>query len=82
MRKQCKRKRILKYQKRKANKMQAEILSFDEVLDSIKMGDIENIYVVNFFGKWVQNLLNVGVRALVKDDMKYQIFIQTELDGE
>ncbi|MBS4930730.1 MAG: hypothetical protein KH020_05280 [Clostridiales bacterium] len=62
--------------------MQAEILSFDEVLDSIKMGDIENIYVVNFFGKWVQNLLNVGVRALVKDDMKYQIFIQTELDGE
>ena len=62
--------------------MKAEILSFDEVLDSIKMGDIENIYVVNFFGKWVQNLLNVGVRALVKDDMKYQIFIQTELDGE
>ena len=62
--------------------MKAEILSFDEVLDSIKMGDIENIYVVNFFGKWVQNLLNVGVCALVKDDMKYQIFIQTELDGE
>ena len=62
--------------------MKAEILSFEEVLDSIKMGDIENIYVVNFFGKWVQNLLNVGVRALVKDDMKYQIFIQTELDGE
>ena len=62
--------------------MKAEILSFDEVLDSIKMGDIENIYVFNFFGKWVQNLLNVGVRALVKDDMKYQIFIQTELDGE
>lgn len=62
--------------------MQVKILSFDEVLDSIKMGDIENIYVVNFFGKWVQNLLNVGVRALVKDDMKYQIFIQTELDGE
>ena len=62
--------------------MKVEILSFDEVLDSIKMGDIENIYVVNFFGKWVQNLLNVGVRALVKDDMKYQIFIQTELDGE
>ena len=62
--------------------MKAEILSFDEVLDSIKMGDNENIYVVNFFGKWVQNLLNVGVRALVKDDMKYQIFIQTELDGE
>ena len=61
--------------------MQAKILSFDEVLDSIKMGDIENIYVVNFFGKWVQNLLNVGVRSLVKD-MKYQIFIQTELDGE
>lgn len=28
--------------------MKAEILSFDEVLDSIKMGDIENIYVVNF----------------------------------
>lgn len=62
--------------------MKAKIISFDEVLDSIKMGDIENIYVVNFFGKWVQNLLNVGVRALVKDDMKYQIFIQTELDGE
>lgn len=62
--------------------MQVKIISFDEVLDEIKRGDVENIYVVNFFGKWVQNLLNVGVRALVKDDMKYQIFIQTELDGE
>lgn len=61
--------------------MKAEILSFDEVLDSIKMGDIENICIVDLLNGDIQNLSTAEVGSLVRD-REDNIFIQAELDGE
>ena len=81
MRKQCKRKRILKYQKRKANKMQAEILSFDEVLDKIKSEDIDRIYFVSLCAKDILSLdvLNANFLAYYRHR---GFFIKVTEDGE
>lgn len=61
--------------------MKAEILSFDEVLDSIKSGNVKNIYIIDILARFVQKLSDVEVNSLVQD-REDSIFIQAELDGE
>lgn len=61
--------------------MKAEILSFDEVLDSIKSGNVKNIYIIDILARFVQKLSDVEVNSLVQD-REDNIFIQAELDGE
>ena len=61
--------------------MQAKIISFDEVLDSMKSGNIKNIYIIDILSRFVQKLSDVEVESLVKD-REDNIFIQAELDGE
>ena len=39
--------------------MQTKIISFDEVLESIKIGNIENIYAVDILNGYIQNLSTV-----------------------
>ncbi len=61
--------------------MQVKIISFDEVLDSIKSGNIKNIYLVDIWGKWVSKLSDLGIVYLV-EEREDNIFIKAELDGE
>lgn len=61
--------------------MKAKIISFDEVLDRIKSGNIKNIYIVDLFNGYIQNLSTEEVGSLVRD-REDSIFIQEELDGE
>ncbi len=61
--------------------MKAKIISFDEVLDSIKSGNIKNIYIVDLFNGYIQNLSTAEVGSLVSD-REDNIFIQAELGGE
>lgn len=61
--------------------MQAKIISFDEVLESIKIGNIKNIYIIDILARFVQKLSDVEVNSLVQD-REDNIFIQAELDGE
>ena len=61
--------------------MQAKIISFDEVLDSMKSGNIKNIYIIDILSRFIQKVSDVEVEFLmqVREDT---IFIQAELDGE
>ena len=61
--------------------MKAEILSFDEVLDSIKSGNVKNIYIIDILGRLVRKVSDVEVEFLmqVRED---GIFIHAELGGE
>lgn len=61
--------------------MQAEILSFDEVLDSIKSGNVKNIYIIDILSRFVRKVSDVEVEFLmqVRED---SIFIHAELGGE
>lgn len=61
--------------------MQAKIISFDEVLDEIKRGDIKHIYIIDILARFVQKVSDVEVESLVQD-REDSIFIQVELDGE
>ncbi|MBS5343301.1 MAG: hypothetical protein KHX91_01850 [Clostridium sp.] len=61
--------------------MKAKIISFDEVLDSIKSGNIKNIYLVDIWEKWVRKLSDLGIVYLV-EEREDNIFIKAELDGE
>ena len=61
--------------------MQAKIISFDEVLDSMKSGNIKNVYIIDILSRFVQKLSDVEVNSLVQD-REDSIFIQAELDGE
>lgn len=61
--------------------MKAKIISFDEVLERIKIGNIKNIYIIDILSRFVQKLSDVEVESLVKD-REDNIFIQAELDGE
>lgn len=36
--------------------MKAEILSFDEVLDSIKSGNVKNIYIIDILGRFIRKV--------------------------
>lgn len=61
--------------------MQAKIISFDEVLERIKSGNVKNIYIINILSRFVRKVSDVEVEFLmqVRED---GIFIQAELDGE
>ena len=61
--------------------MQVKIISFDEVLDSMKIGNIKNIYVVDILDGYIQNLSTEEIGSLLRD-IKDKIFIQAEFDGE
>lgn len=61
--------------------MQAKIISFDEVLERIKSGNVKNIYIIDILSRFVQKLSDVEVESLVKD-REDNVFIQAELDGE
>ena len=61
--------------------MKAKIISFDEVLDRIKSGNIKNIYIIDILSRFVQKVSDVEVEFLmqVRED---GIFIHAELGGE
>lgn len=61
--------------------MKAEILSFDEGLDSIKSGNVKNIYIIDILSRFVRKVSDVEVEFLmqVRED---GIFIHAELGGE
>lgn len=61
--------------------MKAKIISFDEVLDRIKSGNIKNIYIIDILSRFVQKVSDVEVEFLmqVRED---SIFIHAELGGE
>ena len=61
--------------------MQAKIISFDEVLDSMKSGNIKNIYIIDILSRFVRKVSDVEVEFLmqVRED---SIFIHAELGGE
>ena len=61
--------------------MQAKIISFDEVLDRIKSGNIKNIYIIDILSRFIQKVSDVEVEFLiqVRED---SIFIHAELGGE
>ena len=61
--------------------MKAKIISFDEVLERIKSGNVKNIYIIDILSRFVQKLSDVEVESLVKD-REDNIFIQAELVGE
>ena len=42
--------------------MKAEILSFDEVLDSIKSGNVKNIYIIDILSRFVRKVSDVYTR--------------------
>lgn len=61
--------------------MKAKIISFDEVLDRIKSGNIKNIYIIDILSRFVRKVSDVEVEFLmqVRED---SIFIHAELGGE
>ena len=61
--------------------MKAKIISFDEVLERMKTGNMKNICIVHFFNGYIKNLSTAEVGSLVRD-REDSIFIQAELDGE
>lgn len=61
--------------------MQAKIISFDEVLDSMKSGNIKNIYIIDILSRFVQKVSDVEVEFLMQD-REDSIFIHAELGGE
>ena len=61
--------------------MKAKIISFDEVLERMKIGNVKNICIIDFFNGCLRNLSTVEVGSLVRDRGD-NVFIQAELDGE
>lgn len=61
--------------------MKAEILSFDEVLDSMKSGNIKNVYIIDILSRFVRKVSDVEVEFLMQD-REDSIFIHAELGGE
>lgn len=61
--------------------MQAKIISFDEVLERIKSGNVKNIYIIDILSRFVRKVSDVEVEFLmqVRED---GIFIHAELGGE
>ena len=60
--------------------MKAKIISFDEVLERMKSGNVKNIYIIDILSRFIQKLSDVEVNSLVQD-REDDIFIQAELDG-
>lgn len=61
--------------------MKAKIISFDEVLERIKSGNVKNIYIIDILSRFIRKVSDVEVNSLVQD-REDNIFIQAELDGE
>ena len=61
--------------------MKAKIISFDEVLERIKSGNVKNIYIIDILDGYIQNLSTEEIGSLLRD-IKDKIFIQAELDGD
>ena len=61
--------------------MQAKIISFDEVLDSMKSGNIKNVYIIDILSRFVRKVSDVEVEFLMQD-REDGIFIHAELGGE
>ena len=61
--------------------MKAKIISFDEVLERIKSGNVKNIYIIDILSRFIRKVSDVEVEFLmqVRED---SIFIQAEFDGE
>ena len=61
--------------------MKAKIISFDEVLERIKSGNVKNIYIIDILSRFVRKVSDVDVEFLmqVRED---GIFIHAELGGE
>ena len=61
--------------------MKAKIISFDEVLERIKSGNVKNIYIIDILSRFVRKVSDVEVEFLmqVRED---SIFIHDELGGE
>ena len=61
--------------------MKAKIISFDEVLERMKTGNIKNIYIIDILSRFVRKVSDVEVEFLmqVRED---GIFIHAELGGE
>ena len=61
--------------------MQVKIISFDEVLERIKSGNVKNIYIIDILSRFVRKVSDVEVEFLmqVRED---GIFIHAELGGE
>lgn len=61
--------------------MKAKIISFDEVLERIKSGNVKNIYIIDILSRFIRKVSDVEVEFLmqVRED---SIFIHAELDGE
>ena len=61
--------------------MQAKIISFDEVVERIKSGNVKNIYIIDILSRFIRKVSDVEVEFLmqVRED---SIFIHAELGGE
>lgn len=61
--------------------MKAKIISFDEVLERIKSGNVKNIYIIDILSRFVRKVSDVEVEFLmqVRED---SIFIHAEVGGE
>lgn len=61
--------------------MKAKIISFDEVLERIKSGNVKNIYIIDILSRFIRKVSDVEVEFLmqVRED---GIFIHAELGGE
>ncbi len=61
--------------------MKAKIISFDEVVERIKSGNVKNIYIIDILSRFVRKVSDVEVEFLmqVRED---GIFIHAELGGE
>lgn len=61
--------------------MKAKIISFDEVLERIKSGNVKNIYIIDILSRFIRKVSDVEVDFLmqVRED---SIFIHAELGGE
>ena len=60
--------------------MKAKIISFDEVVERIKSGNVKNIYIIDILSRFVRKVSDVEVEFLmqVRED---GIFIHAELGG-
>ena len=61
--------------------MKAKIISFDEVLERIKSGNVKNIYIIDILSRFVRKVSDVEVEFLMQD-REDSIFIHAELGGE
>lgn len=61
--------------------MKAKIISFDEVVERIKSGNVKNIYIIDILSRFIRKVSDVEVEFLmqVRED---GIFIHAELGGE